>query len=271
MNDVFDYKQYANKEDLFSFIKENKDTLIAQKKAVFKEADGFMGDIPVIENKGLTIKANDISDVLNKHIIINTTNILDSHGDVHLKGIWDRSLQHDNKKLHLQEHKRGFDDVIAAKNDVTAYVLDTTFKDLGYDIEGDTQALIFNTNIRKDKNTAMYERYKNDEVDNHSVGMQYVKILMAVNSDESWSANEKEIWDTYYPIIANKDDADERGYFWVVKEAKVIEGSAVTIGSNPITGIYKSESSKDTRTVESSLDTLCKEDIINAFKNYKND
>jgi len=237
--DVFDYKQFANKEDLLSFIKENKDTLISQKKAVFKEADGFMGNVPVISKS--SVNKSDDSKELIKHIIINTTNILDSHGDVHIKGIWDRSLQHDNKKLHLQEHKRGFDDIIATKKDVEAYTLNTTFKELGYDIEGDTQALIFKSIIRKEKNTAMYERYKNGEVDNHSVGMQYVKMVMAIDSDESWASAEKEVWDKYYPIIANKEDANERGYFWVIKEAKVIEGSAVTIGSNPITGIYKSE------------------------------
>lgn len=269
--DVFNHKQFANKEELFTFIKENKDTLIAQKKAVFKEADGFMGDI-TIEHKANKVDNNE-GDVLSKSPIINTTNILDSHGDVHVKGIWDRSLSNDSNKLLLQEHKRGFDDVIAAKADVNAYVLDTTFKALGYDIEGKTQALIFDANIKKDKNPKMFERYKSGEVDNHSVGMQYVKIVMAVNSEESWASAEKEVWDKYIKIVANKSDAEERGYFWAVKEAKVIEGSAVTIGSNPITGMYKSDPSKGTRenNMESSNDTLNKEDLINAFKNYKND
>lgn len=48
---------------------------------------------------------------------------------------------------------------------------------------------------------------------------------------------EKKVWDKYYPDIANKGTADERGYFWVVKQAAVIEGSAVVKGSNQYTPV----------------------------------
>jgi len=46
--------------------------------------------------------------------------------------------------MHLQEHKSGsFDKIISSGADLKAYVKDYSWKDLGYDAEGETQALIF--------------------------------------------------------------------------------------------------------------------------------
>ena len=58
---------------------------------------------------------------------------------------------------------------------------------------------------------------------------------------------EKKIWDKYYPVVANKEIADECGYFWVVTEAKVIEGSAVPIGSNQATPTLNISEAKSTQ------------------------
>ena len=70
----------------------------------------------------------------------------------------------------------------------------------------------------------MSKKYKQNKVKNHSVGMRYVKLDLAMNSESKWDEEEKKVWDKYYPIVANKEVADERGYFWVVTEAKIIEG-----------------------------------------------
>ena len=62
---------------------------------------------------------------------------------------------------------------------------------------------------------------------------------------------EFEAWEKYYPMIANKELADSKGYFWAVKEAKMIEESAVPVGSNSITPTLennmKSEPEKSTQ------------------------
>ena len=63
--------------------------------------------------------------------------------------------------------------------------------------------------------------------------MQYVKLALAIN-DEDYET-ELAVWDKYYDKIANKNVADNTGYFWAVTEAKAIEGSAVPIGSNQAT------------------------------------
>jgi hypothetical protein len=109
------------------------------------------------------------------------------------------------------------------------------WRDLGYDIEGKTEALVFDSTIRQSRNKTMFKEYKANNVDNHSVGMYYVSIKLAINSDDEEFENNKKEWDKYIEDIANKKEVKKDGYFFAVNEAKVIEGSAVPLGSNPIT------------------------------------
>ena len=79
----------------------------------------------------------------------------------------------------------------------------------------------------------MLNQYANGWVRNHSVGMYYVKMDFAINDQDY--PNEFEAWNKYYLQIANKETADQMGYFWYVLEAKCVEGSAVPLGSNTCT------------------------------------
>lgn len=229
-------KSFDSKEAMFKAICENKESLKSLKKSAVKFSEGFecvLSDNNV--QNGVITKAEDGSeaeppDELKVRVVINTTNILDSHGDVHIDGLWKRSLSHSSKKLHLQEHKRDFDKVISS--DAKAYTKNVTFKELGVDLPGSTQALIFDSTIKASRNPLMYEQYKNGWVNNHSVGMQYVDFVVCIKSDEKWAKEEKENWDKYYPLVSNKEDADNEGYFWAILEAKILEGSAVLFGSN---------------------------------------
>lgn len=110
-----------------------------------------------------------------------------------------------------------------------------SWKTLGVDAEGETECLVFDNVIYSDRNKYMFDQYQKGYVKNHSVGMNYVNIELAVNSECKDFKDEKKIWDKYYPMIANKSDVDEAGYFWAVLEAKAVEGSAVPIGSNRAT------------------------------------
>lgn len=230
--------EFANKSDLFKFLVENKSTLIAQKKAAIKYADGMLFSNPLLNVKDKAVKAGaiDVSEVneLKVKAVINTTNWLDSHMDVHLKGIWNKSLKENKMIMHVQEHKSyEFDKIIAEGDDLKAYVQDMTWKELGFDLKGKSEALTFESTVRKERNPYMFGQYAKGYVKNHSVGMRYVKLLMAINSDDY--PEHKEIWDKYYSEIINPEIADQKGYFWAVKEAQVIEGSAVPLGSNVVT------------------------------------
>ena len=233
---------FENKKDLFEWLTANKSTLIAQKKAIIRHADNCVlnSGTEVQREDGVAIKANEPitepKEELNVVVAINTTNILDSHKDVHIPGLWKKSLKENGANImHLREHKSGsFEHIIANGADLKAYTKTYSFAKLGYpQFEGSTQALMFDSKVRKDRNPFMHNQYAKGYVTNHSVGMRYVKIYMCVNSTDY--PEEYAMWEKYYPQIANKADADKIGYFFAVTEAKVIEGSAVPMGSNFVT------------------------------------
>jgi len=96
-----------------------------------------------------------------------------------------------------------------------------------------TEALMMDTEIFKDYNSQIFNAYKSNKINQHSVGMQYVKIDLAIN-DES-SETEYKVWSDNIDSLGNKEKAIEKGYFWLVREAKLIEISAVLAGSNELT------------------------------------
>jgi hypothetical protein len=259
----FPNQQFETKEALFEALKANKKTLIATKKATEKRADSVSyGYIETVSKNAVNKSPDNMPstdlNTLNVKVVINTTNFLDSHGDVHVNGIWSKSVNDNANKgfLHLQEHERDFDKVIS--DNAKGYVQSMTWKQLGLPYDGKTEALIFESTIEKKRNEFMLNQYANGWVKNHSVGMRYVQLELAINTEAEYDKEYKALWDEYYPIIANKEVADERGYFWVVKEAKIIEGSAVVMGSNSATPTLenKQEPTDVTLdTVEPSNDT----------------
>jgi hypothetical protein len=235
--------EFATKKELFKFLSENRDKLIAQKKAVKKEVDCSVIVKPILvidEAKKKANKAGDMMiidpvslDSLKVVCVINTTNFLDSHQDVHIPGIWNKTLQENKMIMHLQEHDMEFDKIIADGDNLKAYTKRFKWSELGYPYQGETEALVFESEILRKRNEFMLNQYANGWVKNHSVGMYYVKTDFALN-DEDYP-NEYEAWKKYYPMIVNPEMADTRGYFWYVIEAKCVEGSAVPIGSNTAT------------------------------------
>jgi hypothetical protein len=276
--------EFATKKELFKFLAENKDKLVAQKKAVKKEADCpvIVKPIIVTDPKLSANKAEgEMMDPMNINslkvvVVINTTNFLDSHNDLHLPGIWNKSLLDNKMIMHLQEHDMEFDKIISDGDNLKAYIKRFKWSELGYAYEGETEALIFESEILKDRNPFMLTQYAKGWVRNHSVGMYYVKMDIAIN-DESMP-NYFEAWNKYYPQIANKEVADERGYFWYVLEAKCAEGSAVPMGSNTCTPTLdngtgknmKDEPSNGTHnTLEPDSSTLKKINFNSLTKNFK--
>ena len=236
-------KSFVDKQAMFTALRENKDTLIAQKKMITKECDSVSFIHKVENTKGETIKTDSVNlegvSTLKMDLVINTTKVMDSHSDVHLDGIWNKSVKEQKNLYLLQEHKMTFANIIT--DNVKASVKSLDWSALGADFEGKTQALIFTSEVNKDRNGFMFEQYAKGFVKNHSVGMRYVKLELALNSESKYDKEEKEVWDKYISEVANKDDVEKQGYFWAVSEAKIIEGSAVPIGSNKITPVLSIE------------------------------
>jgi len=244
------------------FIKDliaNKSEYIEFKKAQFKSCDGAI----MIDNKlnpvnkalSTSIK-QDTDKVLKRTVIGNTYNWLDSHGDVHVKNTFKKSIEERQGKIwHLHDHIQQRDAQVGKANKV--YEREVMWSDLGVDKKGVTTVVAMETDIIKDYNPMMFKQYQDGDVDQHSVGMYYVKVELAVNDSES--EEEFKVWNEHINQIGNKELAEEKGFFWAVKEAKLIEISAVLEGSNSLTPTIEAkqdiEPSEDTQKDEPSLDT----------------
>jgi hypothetical protein len=233
---MIEIPEFATKRELFDWLVTNKKRLEAQKKAVLKKADCISfklpNDLKVInkaDGNGSVVVAGEII----ASIVINTTNLMDSHSDVHIPGIWDKSLSENRMIFHVQEHELEFKNIISDSSDLKAYVKTYNWSELGANFPGQTQALVFDSTIKSSRNPFMFEQYSKGYVRNHSVGMRYVQLTLCLNDENNGA--EYEAWQKYFHLVANKETAEEKGYFWAVKEAKVVEGSAVVLGSNWVT------------------------------------
>jgi hypothetical protein len=229
--------QFANKKDLFKFLIANKNLLISQKKSAMKFADGIAFNHCFYDSKDQAFKAEGApideiaTDEIQVRAVINTTNIIDSHLDLHIPGMWDKSLKENSKRMiHLQEHEMKFDKVIADGDDIKVFTEFYTWKELGFDFKGKTQALVFDSTVRKERNEYMFKQYAKKRVKNHSVGMFYIKMILCIN-DEDYGA-EHEAFQKYIEMAVNPEVAEQTGYFWAQTESKAVEGSAVVKGSN---------------------------------------
>lgn len=221
------------KKELLEYLVKNKAAIMAQKSASIKYADAVSS---VAFYSGLSkadsaVKAEEIMTEATKLVVkavINTTKLFDSHGDVHIDGLWNKSLKESKAKFLVKEHKFSFDGIIS--DQVKASVETMSWKDLGFNYKGDTQALLYESTIVKEESPDMFKRYATGKVNQHSVGMRYIKYALAIGDPRY--KEEYKVWEKYYEDVANKDDIEEYGYFYAVTEAKDIEGSAVVKGSN---------------------------------------
>lgn len=249
-------KEFENQEEQLKWLAENHKDLSAQRKAIVKEADSVSFASFAINDKGERLKAEDIqsdSSKIKVKVIINTTGLFDSHADVHIPGIWKKSLKESKIFYLVNQHLFNFKGILS--DEVNAYVQVVKWSEIGIKgLEGTTEALTFEVVLDKESawfkdnadNKQVFDLYKSGKVRNHSVGMRYIKDYFCINSDSY--PDEKENWEKYYPYVANKEEVDKRNYFWAVTEAKIIEGSAVVRGSNWATPTQSVEEVKEIDT-----------------------
>jgi len=225
-------KEFADKNDFMKFLSTNKKEFVQLKK---KDVKTHQNKIIESDNKKMYTPIKPKIEVTTDHIkviaVINTTNLIDSHLDLHLPKIWDNNLRFHPEKIQLQEHKMVFENVLSYK--AKAYTKNYTFNQLGFDSDIKTQALIHEFNFKQNDNPLMFKNYVEGNVTNHSVGMQYVGLSLAYNDPDD--EKEYNYFQENKAKAANPEVAEEYGYFWVVGEAKDREGSAGVLGSNFVT------------------------------------
>lgn len=242
-------KSFTTKSELFKAVADSsKDIINLKRAAVQKSAD--KGQLSTFNLFKITEETKSLLGLKDEHIypVINTTKYLDSHGDVHLNGIWNKSVQEQKGQLfYVADHDLSTKSVIAWPSDVNAFVKEVPWSFVGKSFEGNTQALIYEIPKEALKLQAAKDIIEEKRPVQNSVRMQYVRIKLAMNSEEKDHVEFKSNYDNHIDEIANKDEAIERGYYWIVEEAKIAkEGSMVLFGSNDATPIQYSEAAKST-------------------------
>jgi hypothetical protein len=261
-------KSFETKEQMFKELMANKEFIIKEKTSnILKSCEKGLS---VVANQNAIFKALETNKALKLdsdyyYFVVNSSNILDSHRDLHVKGNWDKSVKEQQGKVYLVfDHQLKRNEIIAMKEDISMFTAEIPFSLIGKNYDGDTYALIYKVAKNKIVNKEAKEWLNDGYSLEASVRMQYVKIELAVNTNDSDSVKEKETFDKYIDVIANKNEFKELDYFWVVKEAKnVQESSLVMFGSNSATGTIqenkteadvitseKTEPSDDTQTTE---------------------
>ena len=266
----FPDKTFNTSDEAMKELIENKKLIIAQKKSVMKHADSLPYHNTVENENKEVIKAEKITnlDDVNSIKVVavsNACNYFDSHLDVSINSSWNRTAKNTKEGLHLQEHQMRFDKLIS--DNVLFKVENKTWKDLGFNYEGSTECLVMYSTVEKETNPFMFDKYVKGKVRNHSSGLRYVNIEMAVNNNADWAKDEKAVWDKYYQSIVNKEDVDQVGYFYAVTEQKIIENSAVLKGSNPATPTISVESADGTSAKTENTDNSTSHSETNKFIN----
>lgn len=244
--DLSTYKTTAEK---IAYLVANKRQLVELKRAQIKFADAF--GVSVFENNVSKVLNSSFTDdlesgIIKRTIIANTYYWLDSHKDVHIEGVFTKSIKERGDKIfHLHDHE--FKTTAQVGNFDKVYEKATLWTDLGVNKAGSTITLRGDSAIEKELNPVVYKRYLTNKADQHSVGMIYVIIDLAVN-DKDYK-EEFAVWNKYIHLLGNAEEAEKDGFFWAVKEAKLIEISTVLAGSNELTPTVQNQQPGNKSTV----------------------
>ena len=234
-----------NRKELFAKLKSEEASVIASKIASVKFADACVA-MPVVVTKitpkeVVTKAANtedtsltESEDSILVKVVANTANWMDSHGDVLTSEAYKDSIASKGASIpHIADHEwKAASDIGDVQK---VYTQEISLKELGVNQESTTTALIFETLVKKSYNEKIFNGYKDGRIKQHSIGLQYQELKLALDSSDPEDASYKETWDAYYPSIINKDSVDAQGYFWAVPKIDILENSAVLFGANSLT------------------------------------
>lgn len=247
------------RKELFTFLKENKKALIAQKKAVKKEFYSMVpGPLYGVKDTGkdvIEMKAAgdavipDTATSLMVDAAANTSMWCDTAMDVLLKNSGKKSMKERKGMIpHIYDHKWS---VLAEVGDVKdIYYQDLPLRQLGLKMDGTAQVLTFSTEVIKSYNPEVFEKYRLKRIKQHSIGLFYEDLQLAINApdDEYWE-DEYKVWKKYIDQIINKELPESRGYFFAVSQYTLLENSAVLLGANfltPTLSTSEKEATSDT-------------------------
>jgi len=238
---------------MFAYLRQNAKKIIAEKKAFPTITDDLSFGYAVkedqkkheIKTKALAAGEEYNPKEVDVEVIANMSGWCDSQMDVMIKDNWNRSigdLGASGQRLfyHMKNHGTGYQyttDAIIGR-DPELFVKDVPISQ--FNIKSDVkkaQALMMTSTVCECYDQKCFYLYRDGQIKQHSIGLQYVKIYLCMDSEEPEDSQYKENWDKFYPGVINKDKVDTKGFFWAVLEAKILEVSAVPFGSNELTPV----------------------------------
>jgi len=237
-------------------IVKNKKTIIRAKKQTPIFSECLVNKAPTLNLKTSATKEagkDEDPNRLKVTIIGSTALYCDSHMDVLGVGCFEKTVNEQGANVpHLKDHQHNLEGKIGKTLKVYTEMIEVSEFGIESDVKT-TQVLLMDSEIVKEWNPKIFQLYKDQEVKQHSIGLQYVRIELAANDPDY--KDEFAAWEKYYDQVINKEKVNERGYFWFVSEIKLYEISAVLFGSNELTPtVETAEKSEDIPTP--SPDTL---------------
>lgn len=219
-------------------IKKRKKELIKDKKSLPIFSEPMIRSVVKEENAEIMTKkfgkSND-TDKIKVKFIGNTALFCDSHMDVLSIGCYTKTVNERGLIIpHLVDHVHNLEAKVGKTLDVSTEMVSVSMFGIDSDVKT-TEALTMTSEVNRLWNPKIFQLYKDEEVNQHSVGMQYMKIELAVNSEDEDYKEEFALWNKVFPLVINKEKVEKRGYFWYVTEIKLYEISAVLFGSNELT------------------------------------
>ena len=265
-------------KDLLQYLHANKATLTKQKRI----GQGEAGAVGFAESKGACLlpqqKAVKMEHEGDKAIIVdvvaNLTGWMDTQNDVLLRGCFAKSLaDKGNDFPFLRDHSYVTDCIIAETMQV--YTQDFAPAELGISTRASVapQALMFRGRLTPDLSGKTYYQYKAGLIKQHSIGLRYVRLELAMNDPQF--EQEYKAWLAYSPQVLNIDKAIETGYFWAVSEIALIENSAVVFGANsqtPTISVEEEKAAAEGTAKEKVLavnDTDQKKNFVDFYSTFK--
>jgi len=265
------------KAERIKFAIQNKGELLAQKKSEIVKSMPLAYFPSPTEREKASKSRKEIgsSDTIEKTIVGNVCMYMDGHLDVQGTGCWKRTLNNSQHKFyHTKNHSDKVDDRVGKPNKTYTEVLDLKKLGITKNKIKEAEALLMDTTIYKALDEKIFVQYSLGMVKQHSVGMLYYKIDLALEEEDEDEDTEKEnkLWKKYYPKLINPEIADKYGMFFYVAESGLIEISAVTRGSNDLTPTLEDgkDSPKNTPKVILEMEpakALQEKSIINSIYN----
>lgn len=256
--------EIEDRKNMFTYLRENCNKIIGQKKSLPTITDDLDFGYSVkeksvefeIQRKDNAEKLDSEGKTVKVEVVANMSGWCDSQLDVMIKDNWNKSINDlgaSGQRLfyHLKNHGTNYQyttDAVIGR-DPELFTREKSIAEFNFksDIKK-AQALMMDSIVCEVYDRKCYNLYKDGQIKQHSIGLQYIKMYLCIDSEEPEDAMYKENWDKYFPQVLNKERPNGKGFFWAITESRILEVSAVLFGSNELTpteSVSEGKSTKD--------------------------